>query len=171
MKKVFFALMAAVMMFMVSCGASEAVKDGEAAAKEFSEAYKAAAGNPQAVVDAYNATGQKYAAKHTSGTIELAGYITGVQTGLDEIDPKVAGVYFGIYRNVAAQMNQGVEECNKMVENAKEQSKDKAAFQAGLDEVVAWSAAPAPAAEEQSAEAPAEEEGAEEGAAEEGAAE
>ncbi|MBQ5451990.1 MAG: hypothetical protein IIT56_03255, partial [Bacteroidales bacterium] len=50
MKKVFFALMAAVMMFMVSCGASEAVKDGEAAAKEFSEAYKSAAGNTQAVL-------------------------------------------------------------------------------------------------------------------------
>ncbi|MBQ5540741.1 MAG: hypothetical protein IIU03_10975, partial [Bacteroidales bacterium] len=60
-----------------------------------------------------------------------------------------------------------VEATQKMVENAKGQSKDQAAFQAGVDEAVAWFNAPAPAAEEQSAEAPAEEEGAEE----EGAAE
>ena len=174
MKKVFFALMAAVMMFMVSCGASEAVKDGEAAAKEFSEAYKAAAGNSQAVVDAYNAIAQKYAAKHAASTLESAGYIGGLSSDLDKADPKLNGVYFGITLGATQKTNPAqADAAQQSVNNAKEQSKDQAAFQAGVDEALAWFNAPAPAVEEQSAEAPAEETAApaEEAAPAEGAAE
>ena len=170
MKKVFFALMAAVMMFMVSCGASEAVQDGEAAAKEFSEAYKSAAGNTQAVLTAYDAIAQKYGAKHAGSTLEIAGYLGGISEDLDKADPKLNGVYFGIALGVAQKTNPAqVDATQKMVENAKGQSKDQAAFQAGVDEAVAWFNAPAPAVEEQqAAEAPAAEEeaGAEEGSAE-----
>lgn len=157
MKKVFLSLFAALaMFFMVSCGAAEGVQDGETAAKEYAEAFQS--GDPQSILNAYNSIATKYGAKYQSaGTVALAGYIGGLSTKLDETDPKINGTYFGIMLANAKIQNLDVESIQKAVDNAKEQSKDKAAFQAGVDLAASWYAAPAQ--EEQPAEAEGEGEG------------
>ncbi len=143
MRKLFFALMAAVMMFMVSCGAAEGVQDGEKAAKEYAEAFKS--GNPQSILDAYNSIAKTYGAKYQSaGTVALAGYMGGLSGALDKADPKINGSYFGItLANAKVQNLPNLADIQKAVEEAKKQSSNAAAFQEGVDLAASWYAAPA----------------------------
>ena len=164
MKKLFYSLMAAVLLFVAACGAVDGAKDGVAAGKEFAEAYKTANGDPQALVNAFNAVQTKYAVAHAQGgKAELAGYLGGVMSELEESgNSSVAGTFFGIMLGNAQKTGQGANEVQAMVDNIKEKNaKDKAAFQAAVDQAVAWYTAPAAPAQE-TAEEPAEAEGEEE---------
>ena len=140
MKKLFLSLFAALtMFFMVSCGIAESAKDGEDAAKEFAAAYQNVSGNPQEVVDLFNTIAQKYGSKYATDRIGVATYLSSIFANLDDKDPKAAGIFFGISLGTITVTNPaGVADTQKMIDGFKDISKDKAAFQSGIDEAVSW---------------------------------
>ena len=140
MKKFFYSLIAAVMMiFMVSCGASEAYKAGEAAAPSYISAFKANAEDMQGLAQAYAQIAPTIVKYQQSGTVDFASFMTGLSSALDAESPSANGSFFGVWMGNVVNGNGGddaIKAINTLAETAKGQSKNASEFQSAFDAVV-----------------------------------